>query len=174
MFISKIVVILFLTSVISAHIAVNIDPEDLDQVSDFFFQAFINQHQHQNNPILQRRRIISMIKKTSSGIIKLIGIMLTLVSANFFTVKLNLFVPIQQQPEIIVKNISNNEPLCEMCVADSGCKHNLCWRACYSDKKSSVQLWCYTSPNPVAREFQYCDYSDYCSPCWECIETCHT
>lgn len=166
------VLLLFLTYS-TARISIEMDPEDLDQISDFF-QAFItHQQQHQYQSIMNfsiRYRITPFLKKTACGFIQLIGVMLTLVGANLLTSKLDSVEPLQPTE----MNVRNNNS--QMCNIDYGCNQNLCWRTCYTSlhEKINSQLWCYTSPKHNAREFQRCIYSSDCSPRWECLESCHT
>lgn len=159
-----------------AFIAINIDPEDLDQVSDFFQSVIVQT----SAPMPTNRRvIIPLIKKMTYSTIQLLGVMMTLVGANILSSFLTPDVAMsrqqqQQQSEIIFRNFSNNiEPkYAEMCKIDFGCNKNRCWKSC-NTVVGGKNLWCYASPEYHARNLQHCEVVSDCSLCWDCIEPCH-
>lgn len=179
----KVTVILILFTMIlfllqsEAFISINIDPEDLDQVTDFIHTVTIND---QSQPIISNRKnrvIISMVKKAIFSTIQLVGVMLSLVGANIISVNLVPDASMQQkqqfpQSENILPNQNKTIKIKfgEMCHIDYGCNKNLCWRTC-NTVADGKKLWCYTSP--TSRKFQYCAHANECSLCWDCIEPCH-
>lgn len=170
---------LFLTLLLifhsEAYININIDPEDMDRVSDFFHTIMVNQQP----PRLQSSTsCVSIVKKAIYSSIHLVGVMLSLVGASALSSYLSLNeAPIQyiRQAEVQNQNISrymNRLKSAKTCSIDFGCHHNVCWRMCHADDPG-LHLWCHTASNPLSRKLQHCRASADCSICWECIETCH-
>lgn len=170
-----------------AFISIQVDPEDLDYVSDFFQSIIINGQTQTIVHTPRHRIILSWVKKTTVGVFHLIGVMLALVGANMLSSNFIPDVPMQvQQPKIklssvvepgkkiqIESKLSNVVPkYTEMCDVDFGCHQSLCWRTCHSIIKGKRQ-WCFTSPNSHGREFHHCNKTNDCSVCWDCIESCH-
>lgn len=166
---------------LNAHISVDIDPEDLERIGEFFQNLVINRREHQYDVVQPRFRfkIMKIVKQTTLAIIQLCGVMMALVGSNLFTAFLS---PMQQQQyqqqqeqtdvHELLKNISQTNG---NCIINFGCNKNVCWKTCYNvdgDVKNQ-QLWCFTAPNPKTREYQRCDTHTDCSPCWECLEECH-
>lgn len=151
-----------------AFISINIDPEDLDQVSDFFQTININQQPH---PINFRKCHVFkvMMKKTLFNTVQLIGVMFSLVGANIIstyltpspsqTIEVEKYIPIPNQ------NITN------ICNTDYGCNNNLCWKTC-NTINNGKKTWCYNSP--TIRKSQFCAHANECNICWDCLEVCHT
>lgn len=157
------------------YISVNIDPEDLNQITDFIQTFGMNDQSHPITLNQRNRACIKMMKDTIFGIIQLIGVMLSLVGANYLSMKLTPEVSVQQykQPEIIFRNPTkaNNFEDIKMCKIDYGCNKNLCWKTCNSIV-NGTKLWCYASSTPG--QFHRCSGAEDCSQCWDCIERCHT
>lgn len=161
-----------------AFISINIDPEDLDRVSDFFHSIVINQEPETliRSP---QHRVISFMKKTIYGTIQIFSIIIALVGANVISSNLVPAVSIEQKPEIIFNNQKKknstgiNPKYAGKCDIDFGCHKNICWRSCYTNVYEK-KFWCYASPNPLERKFQRCNITSDCSLCWECLEKCHT
>lgn len=178
-----------------AYIAVNIDPEDLDRVSEFFHTIIINQQHEPQLSVPMKFKILSMLKNGIFASFQLMGVVIALVGANVITTHLTTDSVQQQQQQqqqlsesIQIRNpvvqkqpiqsIQNDSSIfknAEMCnMRDYGCNRNLCWRTCNVNVGKNHSLWCYTSSNPLARVHHYCVDSKDCSLCWECIEKCHT
>lgn len=140
MLLTKVILVLIFSTMISSHIEINIDPEDLDQVSDFF--QSLNNNNHAMQPVNQRRRIVPFILKTASGFIKLISIMLTLVGANILSAKFDSIFPSVHLKSEQINNGNNIRNISNACIIDYGCIKNLCWRSCYGNennhKKKSI------------------------------------
>lgn len=176
--------ILFINTILlpqsKAFISINIDPDDLDQVTDFIHTIAINDHPQSIISNRKRSVFISVMKKTLFGTIQLVGVTFSLVGANLLSMHFVPAAPVLQnqqheRPEIVlpnqtkIDNIGNKYQ--EMCQIDYGCNKNLCWRTCNSTTVSGKKMWCYSSPTP--RQFQNCANSNDCSLCWDCIEACH-
>lgn len=177
-----------------AYIAINIDPEDLERVSEFFHSIILSE---QAQTIMPRERhvIRMMLKKTIFGVIQLFGVMMSLVGATIISSTLLQDLPALQpnqmqqpqqppqqppqkpqhpqhsqqpqqlqQPKIDVLNCNNNN-------MDYGCNRNICWKSCFAKDDHGKNLWCYTAPK--LRQFHQCNSSSNCSLCWDCIEACH-
>lgn len=89
-----------------AYISINIDPDDLDRVSDFFHSIRISE---QAQLIIPTHSVIkSLLKKTVFGIIQLSGVMIALIGVNVISPHLIPDVqPVQHQTsEIIFQNSS--------------------------------------------------------------------
>lgn len=170
MLLSKVFLLLIFSTLIASHIEINIDPEDLDRVSDFVL-SLNNQHAVIPLSVNYHHRISKFILKTAYGLSKLISIMLTLVGANILSAKFDVIFP-----SVNFQSDQNNNDKTDSCMIDYGCIKNLCWRSCHGNmnKKNQSMLWCFTAPFSKAREFHSCTRLEDCSPCWECIEACHT
>lgn len=184
-----------------AHIAINIDPEDLDRVGDFF-EMIMNNNVDQVLMLLisRKTRLLRAMKKGIVQSIHLMGVTIALVSANYIS---SYMVPavdpatkVQQHTVVITPTgvfteqvipqlpdaklttekigmeIGNITYHGEMCQIDLGCSNNVCWRSCHSNIQSS-NLWCHTHLTPNARTFYSFDDVNDCFLCWECIEPCH-
>lgn len=150
-----------------AYISINIDPEDLDRVSDFFHAIIINEQSQTLMHIPTRCIIIKWIKKMVFGMIQLISVMLALVGSNIISSKLIPDCQVQQQqnyePETVFQTRNKSSDIIakyvEMCDFDFGCDRNLCWRSC-NRLVQGKKLWCHASPH--ARDFQRCNDSNDC------------
>lgn len=175
------------TIVIKAHISINIDPEDLDRISDFFQQII---HIHYDNlyetvpSVATRNNIITkMGKYVLKGLIetvRVISIIVALVGSNLISMYIMPdSVPVQskiqpnlQTPINIIDHQLNPAVHAEKCQTDYGCSNNVCWRSCHSNTETPL-LWCYTNPKPNVLEYYHCETTEDCFLCWECIEPCH-
>lgn len=83
-----------------ALINVNLDPLDLDRVGDLFENIMFNNH-YQALMQPPSRVIHPLRKKVAYGTIQLLGVMLTIVSSNLLTTKLQPYVG-ESEAEIIV------------------------------------------------------------------------
>lgn len=174
--ISKIVIFLIVLIFIqtSAHISIEIDPDDFDQVSDFFENIIIN-NRIQQHPIHSRRSIMRIVKKTASGIIQMLCVMLTLVGSNILTTKINEYQSPTPRIEFFDRNVTENNQSKKCNQNDFGCNRNMCWRTCDVETDGNKKKWCYTTTNAINRKIQNCTHSFDCSPCWDCLsrEQCH-
>lgn len=173
-----------------AFISINIEPDDLERVSDFFHEL-MNANNQIPSSIRQRNIIVKMMKKGIMSSIQLIGVMMTLVGANIIS---SYWIPehgqIQQNPKLFqhigqppkeleqeqrktkIHNFYQSISRAEICQIDFGCYKNICWRSCHSNIQDK-NLWCYTAPTPNARELYRCNDTSDCFICWECVEPCH-
>lgn len=173
-----------------AHISINFDREDLDEIGDF-----VDNHININplRSVQSSRNII--IKKGKAFVLwifQLAGVTAALVSSNVITTRLSLDQavvppppPQCHEPKIEISKLPTQKTkfesketdnisakISELCQIDFGCHKNVCWRSCHTNNQSE-NLWCYTSPTPNRREFYHCESSNDCFICWECIEPCH-
>lgn len=169
---------LFLTHS-EAFISVNIDPDDLDSVSEFF-QIIINNRQPQmiiRSPV--HRAFKSLAKKAIFGCIQLFGVVVALVGSNIISSKMIPDVPVslqqhqQTEMKLMVEQILLQNSTNGACMKDFGCHKNVCWRACFATPSETHVTWCFTSPTTQVRKYQPCASSSDCSPFWECLEDCH-
>lgn len=185
-----------------ALINVNLNPLDLDRVGDFFENIMFNNH-YQALMQPPSRVIHPLRKKVAYGTIQLLDVMLTIVSSNLLTTKLQPYVG-ESEAEIIVHVKSLPPVQCEChchCpqkqqqiqeikqkqqqfeelllasytnnVKDYGCNSNMCWRACFTENHDAKTPWCFSSPTTTERKYHSCMDASECSPFWECLETCH-
>lgn len=153
----------------NGHITIEIEPNDVHQLSDIL-QTFIENH---HVPTRQRSSlkcvIYHSIKTLSSGIIQLIGIMLSLVGANLLTMKL------EHSTNSVNQIKSPTSMFNEECKHDFGCTGNICWRTCgdiNNPSEEAAQKICFTSSQPNITNIQRCTYAYECSPCWSCSTPC--
>lgn len=182
------VIFLFLLSFsiqLNALISIEIEPNDLEQVSEIL-QTFIQQQQQQLPTRFSTTRVISpLLKSITRSLIQMTGIMLTLVGANLLTLKLETFIVKQPAEKITEINnnteiISNITALMEKCKNEYGCNRNRCWRTCTSNEELKIEkededmkeTWCYTSSKANTSDFQSCTFYNDCSPCWDCSSDC--
>lgn len=154
-----------------AYINIQIEPEDIQNVADIFMQ-FQPSYPQSGNFHIKR-----LCKSFSRNILQMMGIMLTLVGANVITSMLEPFSVVQKVSEISgVANITAHKLVpSELCKSDYGCDENICWRTCDEEKdgeKIISQSWCYTSSKKNKMEYQKCNFSYECSPCWDCLTSC--
>lgn len=170
-----------------SFIAINIDPEDLDRVSEFFHSIILSEPAQ---TIVQRERHIfrAMVKKTIFGVIQLTGVMMSLVGASVISSSFVHEAPaIQpQQPQQASQQPPHQPPqqpqeaqypeqleniVLKCTNLDFGCSVNYCWKTCFEKASNGKNLWCHTSPKSNA--LHHCKSSDECSICWDCVEKCH-
>lgn len=149
----------------NAYVTIQIEPEDIQNIGDILMQ--FQQHRLVINPQSRYVQIIPLCKSFSRAILQMMGIMLTLVGANVLTSKLESFTIVPQ-----VTNITTLHKIrpSQLCPHEFGCDGNLCWRTCDGEKMIG-QSWCYTSKKNET-EFQKCNFSHECSPCWDCLTSC--
>lgn len=168
----SVVIILFTKMFTSAHLVIDIEPEEMQRIAEVLVENYIS-HNLTPRTTSTRNIVFSHIKKISLGVVQLMGITLSLVSANLITSK---FEPVIESDATI--NNDNITVLKPSCNRDFGCNRNVCWRACDADSsdngKNKSLSWCFTTPKPEARKYQQCIHSHDCSPCWECLGGCHS
>lgn len=155
-------------------ITINIDPEGMDQVNEFIQTIGINIQSHPLTFYQRNRVCLKIMKDTTIAILQLFGVFLTFVAVNHVSTSEVSVEQKEQYPqsEIIFRNPTkaNNFEYTKMCKTDYGCNKNLCWKECNSIV-NGTKLWCYTSPTG---DLHRCSGAEDCSPCWDCIERCHT
>lgn len=159
---------------------INIDTEDLEQVNEFF--EIITHRAHEIEIPINRpcNRYVKLLLKGIRTGVQLVGMTMSLVSANVITSYFNIneFGLLHQNTtEVFAKRVTTpqsetSQKKKKSCDVLFGCHDNVCWRMCYSDNPA-LHLWCHTSPNPFSRKIQHCDAHTDCLQCWECVETCH-
>lgn len=179
-FVSLVLLFKLLRLETDAFISIEIDPDDLDRISEFFHSIIITD---QPRSIIPTRgiQIKTMFKKIVCSVVQLIGVMLSLVGASIISNHFAPVVPVpvqEQQPQqdesLIVQNatiLSDIIKNIESCGTDYGCNKNLCWKSCYTKDDYGRNLWCRTSS--FRYKFQHCNTSSDCLFCWDCIEKCH-
>lgn len=180
MFIPKLLLILVSVEVIvEAHISIEIDPEDVDKIGDFFETIMFNRQQLLQTTNRSRCSIIRLTKKILCGAFQMFGIMVTLVSANLMTNKLSqIVVPVNLHEDVgvnltsISNSISNSDEICKS--IEFGCNRGLCWRSCTVEKSVDLNYnsWCFTAPQKSKNKFQQCENKLDCSACWNCSYPC--
>lgn len=179
-------IIIFSSMVLTqAHIAIDIEPEEMQRIAEILVENYLT-HNLSPHTTLTRNGFFLRIKKVSICAVQLIGITVSLVSANLLTSILDPFV-VPPTTMAIASNVNNitasayTPTPSQLCNREFGCDRNVCWRSC--DAGSSVHLknsthvmqsWCYTTPNQNARKYQQCIYPHDCSPCWECLGECNS
>lgn len=182
MFISTLFIIILSTGFImqsQAHISIQMGPEDIDGVGEFFESLMWNRQEQY--PIRSMRCVL--LKKVFFGCIQMGGIMLTLVSANLLTVQLSptttetVAVQHQQHIEMFDKNLTaitihHKFETCDM--DEYGCNRNLCWKTCTVKVigDNNYTSWCFSKPKQNKHKFHFCKDALECSPCWECSGPC--
>lgn len=168
-------IVLFAMCVCEAHhISIDIEPEEMQRIAEILVENYMV-HNLTPRPRIGTIALVSKIKKIALGVVQLIGITLSLVSANLITSK---FERIASPMTINNDNITAAivEPM-DICDRDFGCNRNVCWRACDSGtdyEKGDSHSWCFTTPDPETHNYQQCIYPHDCSPCWECLGSCHS
>lgn len=182
-----------------AYISINMDPEDMDRVGDFFQMMMGSQTTNLIQP--QRRSgILKTVKSAVFGTVQLFGVTVALVSANILSVYLTPELPMPKsktsvpatkpqvpamkpqvsaskspvharQTVVHIPITQSKNKLLEECRIDFGCNNNICWRTCRTN--SSKKLWCHSAENPLSGQYQRCHTEQECSLCFECIESCH-
>lgn len=198
----KVIVIFLLLSIwfvySDALINIQMHPDDLDRVSEFFELIMINNYQR----IPVRSKMISFVMKSLYSTSKWIGVMLLLTTSTLLSTKLEPYViqtnsiqlpdtnaiakncPLnfvmqspaaspQQHRESLVPSLCN-DILNNSTLKDFGCHKNVCWRSCFVLEESETEKpWCFSSPKVKDRKYFPCHSPADCSPNWECLETCH-
>lgn len=178
--------VLFLIRV-NGSIVIDIENDDVQRIGEILIQHYLEQQLTSTLSRTTRTTTYSMIVSTvqtlSLSIVKMIAVMLTLVGANLITSKLD---SPSSQPIDYITNENSTINFCSN--FEYGCKQNVCWRKCdkevesngISEKNDTLAInttfssWCFTTANPDERDFQQCDYSYDCSPCWPCLSPCHS
>lgn len=151
----------------STHIVIDIEPEELQRVAEILVQNYVD-HNLGPIPTSTTKNILPLVIKFALHAMQLIGITITLVSANLIT---SMFESTSES--IIPDNITTTFKPSEMCNRDFGCERNVCWRECGAANGKN-NSWCYTTQRPELYEYQQCLHSYECSPCWECLGPCHS
>lgn len=160
------VFLLFTTFSIHGYITIEIEPDDLNRLSEIL-QTFINDQQLQTRSST-RIGINPMIKKTLCGVIQLIGITLSLVCANLITSKITETSIVNESGDMNITSMSSLFVPPKLCDNDFGCHNNRCWRTCEKAKNIEMETtWCFSSPMPIEHKFKECVHAEECSPCWE-------
>lgn len=179
---------------VDGSIIIDIENDDVQRISEIIVQHYI---EHQLTTTLSTTArmttysiIVRKVQALSMGILKMIAVMLTLVGANVITSKLDSPASTRtSQPNVHVTNDNNAINFCNN--FEYGCKQNLCWRMCEEEIESNgigerirnitktlasntTDSWCFTTADHNARDFQQCDYSFNCSPCWPCLSSCYS
>lgn len=177
--IAKICVLIFILAILSFNspTRIEMDDESLERLGEMLIENYIS-----NNLMPRETLRRSMWSKMSSFLVcvlQLIGVTVSLITANIFTpyfqTSLNSKV-IPQSPRTAIKILSqpryNNGTLSpgNLCPNDFGCDRNLCWRSCHHE--NDQPSWCYTR-KPDSRAYAQCIEMSDCSPCWECLGHCH-
>lgn len=160
---------------VEGHISIEIDPEDMDRVSDFFESIIFNRQQLSQPRLHSRCGIIRLTKKVLSAFIQMFGIMTTLVCANLVTTRLSQTSYINpHQVEEFDRNLTSITKV-ETCNNNFGCNQSLCWRSCTVHRENDLvpdyTSWCFTSPDKNGIVHQ-CESHLDCSGCWECSHPC--
>lgn len=161
-------------------ITIEIEPEDIVHVSEIL-QSII---ENGPNPVISqsgaRKMSFSIMKRGVCGVIKLFGVLLTLVGANILTTKIEkspekTIITAQNNSTALVITAQNNSTALVQCIGDFGCSANLCWKVCDTRVGNNAEkpdrAWCFTSSN---KSFVYhaCTHAYECSACWECSNPC--
>lgn len=146
-----------------APVIIDIDPDDLQQLSEILAQYYVERGNDRR--ISQMNSVTNLCKKTVFCVIQMIGIMFSLVGANILTeIVLN-------SRNVAPVKIENATRKCEY---EFGCTHNMCWRTCDVTKTDEATFsWCYTIADCSTRNFQACLEPNDCSPCWSCFGPCN-
>lgn len=129
---SSVFIILSLFS-IHGHITIEIEPEDLNRISEIL-QIIINEQQLQ--PIIRsttRNSIIPVLKNITCSVFQMLGIMLTLVGANFITMKM--------EPSMLQQTSDTNISLLALIEPPGICKSDYGWRTCNENDSNDVHVF---------------------------------
>lgn len=167
--------LILLSKVIEGSIFIKIDPEDMEQVSEFFENIIYNGHTPfppvvRNN--FMKRFCTSLIGHT----VQMLSIMISLVGSNLITAKLQEKKNQEVNRECVKDNEKNTMILnknVKMCDGNFGCNRGVCWKECKVERFNNLpyKSWCFTSAdkNEVYHE---CKSHLDCSTCWECTNPC--
>lgn len=159
---------------VEAHISIEIDPEDMERVSEFFENIIFNQHQPFHPIIRSRCGIFRFVKKFLNTVFQMFGIMATLIGANLVTTKLSQTTFLNSNyTSSSISSSSSSSTEDELCENKFGCNQGLCWRSCIVDKYTgeSYESWCFSKADKNGI-FQHCKTHLDCSGCWECSNPC--
>lgn len=180
MLISKVLIVVIVLSICEAHIVINIEPEQMQRIAQILVDDYITHNvPPSRNTLGQSIGRFFDLKKIAVGVAQLIGVTISLVSANIISAKFEPTI-ISPTPTVINKitHHGNNTSFrpSEICVEDFGCDRNICWRSCDKglNNHDNSPKWCYTTSKPGSHKYQQCIYAHDCSPCWECLGTCHS
>lgn len=152
----------FVISIVTANIIIDVEDGQLQSIAEILVQNYI-----ENNIPQTGYNNNKNVKKFVFASIQLVGITISLVTANLITA---LFEP--SAGVVHLNPISENTTLkpSPICDADFGCDRGACWRTCGNSSNSA----CFTTSTPTLREFHTCKKSVECSPCWSCVGPCIT
>lgn len=209
----KIIIILlfFFVHHASAHIytngrlRINFDSDDLERIGMAVVEAYFHRNliRRSRFNLTNSHAFWVYTRKISINILQLLGITISLVSANILTsiyqqniihfatqqnfthmTSVTSAIPESPatQPRILLNDINkwNNNDTCagpsQLCPYNFGCDNNLCWRSCKVESKNSnanVKVFCYTTANPITKKLQQCVHLNDCSSCFHCVGLCH-
>lgn len=166
-FLLKFLVFSFLMGLAFPQIVIDIDREELQRFGEILVENYFMRD-------VERGRFSSnsQLRKVLIGVVQLMGITVSLVSASLITNSIQPYALSTPEDEIIPVSTQNNtiKPS-DICKFDFGCDENLCWRTCDDGMKSN-NSWCYTAAIAGQLQNQLCTHSFQCSPCWDCIGSC--
>lgn len=179
---AKVSTLILTIFVITANcfITINIDHEDINQVSAVLSGIIINAESH-----TPRWTISRSIKTVTYTAAKLFGVTVSLVAANIITEKLNTVeqpIKVLQNEQKNITQTTSDREIVSCRNINFGCHRNMCWRACDPEavgeeikiaKKFNSSGWCFTSAKLDDRKLQICSHLTDCSPCWDCTSICH-
>lgn len=152
-----------------AHIVLEMNPDELQRIAEILAENYLT-HNLRPQPIT----ISAQFKKVSVYALQLLGVTISLVSANILS---SAILDPPSSPQMLITNNVTSIAPAQMCNRDFGCIRNVCWRACDEStgrKQNRTASWCWTTANTEARKYKQCiDHHD-CSPCWECLGQCHS
>lgn len=170
----KVFIFFLLFTHLNAHISIQMDDGDFNQVADFL-QTFAH------GPIqpYEHSCILRNLKKFTRVFAQMLGVMVTLVASNLLTAKFSpgITPPQQQQQDTKLEiSFASNASIGDGGDGfknEFGCHNEVCWRSCYTETENEIDFWCYSSPHLQSREYKRCKYQTDCAPYWECLESCH-
>lgn len=160
-----------------AHITIQIEPNEIDQIVNIL-QTMIHQNHNIQHPSVRIRLcqfLIPLAKSSMRCITQMTAIMMTLVGANLITTRLEAPITSFQMTSI---NSPQSTETPQMYENSYGCASNYCWRTCENEndtikKNTQQKKWCITmKPNGTSFAAVECvDHHD-CSPFWRCLSRC--
>lgn len=162
-----ILLILSWTICVNAHIAIDMDPIELQSIGEVLVESYFR------NNLIQRSQsignsMLNVFQKCMCSLFQFIGITCSLVGANVLTLML-------QQHFDTPSTVNGTIIPPKMCNHDFGCDDNVCWRTCNENANDATgSAWCYTTPNTKQRKYQQCLHPSDCSGCWECLGHCNS
>lgn len=175
----KIVVLLLILSafLVNSNIVINMDQDSLEQLGEMLIQNYI--HNNLTPRTTFRKSMWGKTIKFIVCVLHLIGITTSLIAANIFTPFFQAINPKEYATQSTGLNIISNPSYknttfapSDLCPHDFGCDRNLCWRTCHRGHKDEKLSWCYTT-KPNSGKYSRCIEMPECSPCWECLGSCH-